>query len=155
MGGAIVAGAEAGSALAEVFEETAEKIIAWVEVQATKREPRDNSVYILRDPDDGNLVKYVGRTNNPIRRQYEHQHDSVHSWRQGYTMTVLVTGLTREQAILWEQTIISAYTLHYLENARREIAVRNVGKFQSYLCAVTEIVTDLPASDILELITKR
>ena len=70
-------------------------------------------------------------------------------------MTVLVTGLTKEQAISWEQSIISAYTLSYLENARREIAVKNVGKYQSYLCAVAELITGLPASDIYELIGGR
>ena len=110
---------------------------------------------MLKDPDDGYLVKYVGRTNDPGRRLYEHQHDRVHQWRQNYTMTVLVTGLTKEQAMAWEQVIISAYTICYLENARREIAVENVGKFQNYMSAVAELITGLPASHIYELIKGR
>ena len=152
VGGSIAVGTAIGSALADAFEETAEKIIAWVEAQTTQEEYRDNSVYVLKDPNDGYLVKYVGRTNDPVWRLYEHQHDSAHSWRQDYTMTVLVTGLTKDKAMIWEQTIISAYTLGYLENARREIAFKNVDKFQRYVGAVTELITYLPASDIYELI---
>ena len=155
VGSAILVGAKAGSALAEVLEETAEQITAWVKTQITQKEPQDNSVYVLKDPNDGNLVKYVGRTNDPARRLYEHQHDFTHPWRQDYTMTVLVTGLTKENAMLWEQTIISAYTLCYLENARREIAVKNTEKYRSHLGAVTEIITGLPANDIIEFIKGR
>ena len=155
VGGIITAGITYGPTLAEAFEETAEKIKAWVEAQATQEDPRDNSVYVLKDPNDGNLVKYVGRTNDTVRRGNEHKHDPVHPWRRHYVMIVVVTGLTKEQAISWEQSIISAYTLSYLENARREIAVKNVGKYQSYLCAVAELITGLPASDIYELIGGR
>ena len=155
VGGTIAVGTIVSSAVADACEETAEKIIAWVEAQVTQDEYRDNSVYVLKDPNDGNLVKYVGRTNDPARRLYEHQHDSVHSWRQDYTMTVLVTGLTKEKAMMWEQAIISAYTLGYLENARCEIAVKNVDKFQRYVGAVTELITCLPASGIFELIGGR
>ena len=155
VGCAIVVGRTLGSMLADAFEETAEKIKAWAEAQVTQEEPRDNSVYVLKDPNDSNLVKYVGRTNDPGRRLYEHQHDPLHYWRHDYTMTVVVTGLTKDEAMLWEQTIISAYTLGYLENARREIAVKNVGKYRGYMGAVTELITGLPAGDIYDLITGR
>ena len=99
-------------------------------------------------------MKYVGRTNDPGRRLYEH-HDTVHPWRQNYIMTVVATGLTKDDAILLEQTLISAYTLNYLENARREIAVKNVGKFQSYLAAVAEIISGLPVGEIGKFISGR
>jgi len=70
-------------------------------------------------------------------------------------MTVLVTGLTKNEAMLWEQLIISAYTVDYLENARREISVRNVPKFRSYVNAVTEIHTGMSGSDVIDFITRR
>ena len=155
VGGTITTGIAIGSVLAETFEETAAKITAWIEAQVSQEEPEDNSVYVLKDPNDGNLVKYVGRTNDPNRRLYEHQHDPLHPWRNNYTMTVVVTGLTKEKAIVWEQTFISAYTLTYLENARREIAVKNVGKYQSYMGAVAEIITGLPVGEITNFITGR
>lgn len=155
VGGAIATGITIGSAFSEAIEETAEKITEWVEAQVTREEQRDNSVYVLKDPNEGNLVKYVGRTNDPARRLYEHQHDPIHPWRQNYTMTVVATGLSRDEAMLFEQTLISAYTLGYLENARREVAVKNVGKYQSYMGAVTELITGLPASGIYELIGGR
>ena len=142
------------SATADVIEETAEKVIAWVIAQTGEEEYDDNSVYVLIDPTN-KLVKYVGRTNDPVRRAYEHKHDSLHSWRRNYSMKVLVTGLSKEEAIIWEQTIISAFTLAYLENARREIAVKNTAKYYNYIDAVTEILTDIPADTIRDLINGR
>ena len=142
------------SAVADGVEEAAEKIVAWVIAQTGEEEYDDNSVYVLIDPTN-KLVKYVGRTNDPVRRAYEHKHDSLHSWRQNYSMKVLVTGLSKEEAIIWEQTIISAFTLAYLENARREIAVKNTAKYYNYIDAVTEILTDIPADTIRDLINGR
>ena len=154
-GGILVAGAAIGSVLAETFDETVERITVWVDAQVTQGNQRDNSVYVLKDPGDGNLVKYVGRTNDPIRRLHEHQNDPAHPWRQNYTMTVLHTGLTKDEAMLWEQIFISTYTLGYLENARREIAAKNVGKYQNYMGAATEIITGLPASELNKYIAGR
>ena len=45
--------------------------------------------------------------------------------------------------------------LNYLENARRKIAVKNVGKFQSYLAAVAEIISGLPVGEIGKFISGR
>ena len=155
VGCTIAASVAIGSVLAEEFEETAEKIIAWVDAQVTKEDPRENSVYVLKDPSDGNLVKYVGRTNDPIRRLYEHKHDSAHHWRQKYIMTVVATGLTKDEAMVFEQMLISAYTVGYLENARREIAVKNVGKSRACMDATTEIITGLPVAEIKKFISGR
>jgi len=138
-----------------LLEEIANDVKTWVESQEGKKENRNNSVYVLKDPSDHNLVKYVGRTNAPGRREGEHHNDPAHSWRKGYQMTVLVTGLTKNEAMLWEQLIISAYTVDYLENARREISVRNVPKFRSYVNAVTEIHTGMSGSDVIDFITRR
>ena len=142
-------------ALFDSVEDAAKKIIAWVETQTGKEEFDNNSVYILVDPNDGNLTKYVGRTVNPIRRAYEHKNDPLHYWRKDYEMIVVATSLSKEDSILFEQALISAYTLAYLENARREIAKKNISKFTSYVGAVAEIITDVPANDILKLITER
>ena len=70
-------------------------------------------------------------------------------------MVVLLTGLTKNEAMMWEQVFISAYTVIYLENARREIAIKNIPKFKSYVYAVTEILTGIPGSELYEFISRR
>ena len=140
---------------ADYLDDVAGDIKAWVESRKGESEYRDNSVYVLKDPADNNLVKYIGRTNDPKRRQQEHSNDLSHPWRRDYVMTVLITGLTKNEAIMWEQFLISAYTVSYLENARREIAIKNIPKFQSYVYAVTEIYTGIPGHEVYGFILRR
>ena len=102
-------------------------------------EPRDNSVYVLYDTQNGkNIVKYVGRTNNPERRLSEHRRPG--NPKRNYRMKVIVTGLTKSEAMVTEQVLISAYTLKYLDNARREIAAKNVDNYLQYTAAVAELL---------------
>ena len=142
-------------ALFDYLEEIADDVKTWVASQKGIKEYRDNSVYVLTDPMDNDLVKYVGRTNDPKRREWEHKNDLGHPWRKNYNMIVLVTGLTKNEAMLCEQFFISAYTVSYLENARREIAVRNISKYQSYVSAVTEIYTGIPGSEVSHFLSRR
>ena len=142
-------------AIIDTVDETAAKVVAWVEAQTRKTEYRGYSVYVLTDPNDGNLVKYVGRTNDPVRRMHEHKNDPLHPKRSEYIMNVVLTGLTKDESILWEQTLISGFSLIYLENARREIAVRNVGKFASYMGSVAELLLDVPSDSLEQLIIGR
>ena len=106
----------------------------------------------MQDPNNDNIVKYVGRTNNPGRRALEHRNDPKHPERENYNMLVLVSGLTREQAMLLEQILISTYTLDYLDNARREIAVGNIGKYHDYMAAVSELIHGATEADLMNLI---
>ena len=138
--------------LIEATKETAEKVIEWVESSLGTSERKGNHVYVLSDPDDDNAVKYVGRTNDPGRRLHEHQNDSRHPERQTYQMTVLVAGLTKEQSMLLEQIIISAFTLGYLENARREISIGNVRKYNTYMNAITSIIEGATEDALFDLI---
>ena len=102
-------------------------------------EPRNNSVYVLYDTQNGkNIVKYVGRTNNPERRLSEHRRPG--NPKRNYRMKVIVTGLTKSEAMVTEQVLISAYTLKYLDNARREIAAKNVDNYLQYTAAVAELL---------------
>ena len=102
-------------------------------------EPRDNSVYVLYDTQNNeNIVKYVGRTNNPERRLSEHRRPG--NPKRNYRMKVIVTGLTKSEAMVTEQVLISAYTLKYLDNARREIAAKNVDNYLQYTAAVAELL---------------
>ena len=84
-----------------------------------------NSVYVLVD--HMNVVHYVGRTNDPDRRDREHK--SLLSNKKHYKMEVVMTGLSKNEARAAEQILISAYSLEALDNARREIAAANVVKF--------------------------
>ena len=91
-------------------------------------------------------MKYVGRTKDPDRRAKEH---SKHPVKSNYKMTVVDTGLTLPQAKVAEQSIISTYTLKYLDNARREIAVGNLDKFRSNMGAVIEIFASIPQNELM------
>ena len=109
----------------------------------------NQSVYVLCDTN--NIVRYVGRTNDPIRRNYEHKHDSKHLERKNYTMKVVATNLSVLEAKATEQVIISAYTLSYLDNARREIAVGNIGKYKDYMEAIVEIFGSAAEDELMNL----
>ncbi len=92
-------------------------------------ERKDNSVYKLVD--SAGQTRYVGITNNTERREKEHKNNPNHPERAGYRMDVIATGLTRYEARAVEQTVIAAFTLEKLDNARNEIAKGNLPKFRS------------------------
>ena len=86
----------------------------------------NHSIYVLKD--QSAKVKYVGRTNNTKRREYEHHNDIKHPERKTYRMSVVATGLNRDSARSMEQTFIAAYSISYLDNARNEIAKGRIAK---------------------------
>jgi len=101
---------------------------------------RDNSVYALKTMDMG-IVRYIGISNDPEARFLQHQRDpGKQDWIHTVYMTVFATGLTRREARLIEQAAISAYTLQNLNNARREIASKNVKNFIENLDAVRTLI---------------
>ena len=130
----------------------AEEIKTWVITTPRVTEYRDHSVYVLQDPDNKNLVQYVGRTIDPVTRYKQHKNDPVHPERKDYTMKVLVTGLKEREARLVEQMVISAYTLQYLDNARREIATRKVWKYNSYFTSVYNIIEGATEDALINLL---
>ena len=136
----------------DAIEELAGKIKAWVAAAEGTSERRNHHVYVLQDPNSDYLVKYVGRTNDPARREREHRNDFRHPERADYRMLVLVSGMTKEQAMLLEQVLISAFSLSHLENARREIAAGNVGKYTTYMTSVAEIITGATEDALINLI---
>lgn len=89
--------------------------------------PKDNTVYVLLDTEE--KVRYVGRTNNYARRMYQHKTDPKHPERATYHSKAVFTNLSVHEARYWEQTLISAYGLEALDNARREIAVAKLDGF--------------------------
>ena len=117
-----------------------EEIKTWVATTTDIKEYRGQSVYVLRDPNNNNLVQYVGRTNDPMRRYTEHKNDANHPERQSYSMKVVATGLKEREARLVEQMLISTYTLSYLDNARREIATRKISKYSGYFSSAQNII---------------
>lgn len=66
-------------------------------------------------------------------------------------MTVIVAGFERTEAQIMEQVLISTFTLQYLDNARREIAVKNIEKYRENIYNVIEIFSGAIESDILSL----
>lgn len=108
-----------------------------VEAKIDSLIPKDNSVYILFDTSES--VRYVGRTNNYNRRMYQHRNDPKHPERATYSSRVVCSGLSVSEAKVMEQTLISAYGLEALDNARREIAVRNLNGFHKEMQRAAEI----------------
>ena len=68
-------------------------------------------------------------------------------------MEVFATGLTRYEARAVEQTVIAAFTLEKLDNARNEIAKGNLPKFRSEMGAVVEIFQGLNEDEVYNLLT--
>ena len=123
-------------------------VLTWAYTQTQITDYDNNSVYLLIDPNDG-LVKYVGRTNNPPKRWNAHKRRDDF---KNYQMVVVATGLSKPESMLLEQVLISAFTLQYLSNARREIAVGNIPNFQNNMGAVISLISGVNAADIEKLI---
>ena len=137
-GGGVIILPDIWTIVEDFAEDVSAAVVAVVAAMSKLTEYESYSVYYLTDPSD-QLIKYVGITNDPARRLREHQHDPLHPKRQNYTMTVIMSGLTKDYARFIEQILISAFTLSYLENARREISVRNIEKYNCYLNAAVEV----------------
>ncbi len=97
-----------------------------VENHVENQTERDNSVYVMRSKDNNN-VQYVGRTNNIKRRTDEHRRDKSKDHLKD--PEIVFTELTKTEARVVEQVVISAYSLSYLDNARREISRGNLNGF--------------------------
>ena len=102
----------------------------------------------MRDKDT-NDVRYIGRTNNPARRQYEHSRDPRKANLQ--PLEVKFSGLTVREARAVEQLLISAYTLKNLDNARREIAVGNVRGYAGRIGNILSLFEGAVESEFLNL----
>ena len=124
-------------------------IITKVAENASRPDSISNqSVYIMRDKDT-NDVRYIGRTNNPARRQYEHSRDPRKANLQ--PLEVKFSGLTVREARAVEQLLISAYTLKNLDNARREIAVGNVRGYAGRIGNILSLFEGAVESEFLNL----
>lgn len=129
---------EATAEAVRIHHDTAAHIIESIEkIKIEEDQTYDNSIYVLKDKE--NNVHYVGITNEVGRRAAEHKRDKIHPGRSNYDMVVIATGLSKEEARTGEQVLISAYTLEALDNARREIAVRNIHKFLNEIHRIAEL----------------
>ena len=113
-----------GAMLVTGVSATAAVVTSTVENTSYQGPTRDQTVYKLID--NNGETKYVGRTNNPARRANEHKKTP---GKSDLKMVQVASGLTKIEARAMEQIVISAYTLDYLVNARREIAIGNVNGF--------------------------
>ena len=66
-------------------------------------------------------------------------------------LEVKFTRLTKVEARVMEQLVISAYTIQYLDNARREIAVGNVRGFVGKMNNIINIFGGATESELLNL----
>ena len=130
---------------------TAALVTKTIENTASKDKYRDQSVYVMRDSTT-NDVQYVGITNNPIRRQREHDRDKRKEHLK--PLEVKFTGLTKVEARIMEQLLISAYTMQNLDNARREIAVGNISGFAGSMNNIINIFSGAAESELLSLMER-
>ena len=154
-GGIISAGAVAsaatvatGALITAGAAATAAIVTTVVENTSYRGPTRNQSVYVMRDKTTGD-VQYVGRTNNPIRRQSEHAKDPKKANLQ--PLEVKFSGLTKVEARAMEQILISAYSLDNLINARREIATGNVGGFAGKIGNIISIFGGAVEDELLNL----
>lgn len=96
-------------------------------------------MYVLHNPGNVTEVKYVGITNSPKRRSDEHQRNPD---KRVLTMKVVKTGMTKGEARLAEQALVSTYTLSNLLNRRREIARGNIQGAMKYDRVISEMIGD-------------
>ena len=127
---------------------TADKVTETVEKTKYCGPVRDQSVYVMRDKAT-NEVRYVGRTNNPMRRQLEHAKDPKKA--DLLPLEVKFSGLTKSEARAMEQLLISAYSLGNLYNARREIAVGNVAGYAGKIGNIVSMIVGTVEDDLLNL----
>ena len=139
--------AEAAICIA-IVATTATIVTSVVEKTETKKNYRDYNVYVMRNS-ESKAVQYVGITNCPARRQQEHKRDPKKDHLD--PLEVKFTGLTRVEARVMEQVLISAYTLHNLDNARREIAVGNVIGYTKNMENIISIFNGVVESELLNL----
>ena len=154
-GGIISAGAAAtattvatGALITAGVATTAAIVTSVVENTSYRGPTRNQSVYVMRDKSTGD-VQYIGQTNNPIRRQSEHEKDPKKANLQ--PLEVKFSGLTRFEARAMEQALISAYSLENLINARREIATGNVGGFAGKIGNIISIFDGVVEDELLNL----
>ena len=126
---------------------TAAIVTSVVENTSRKKNTRDQSVYVMKNQSDE--VAYVGRTNDPSRRQREHDKDISKADLQ--PLEVVFTGLTKNQARVVEQVLISAYGINNLYNARREIAVGNISKYSEHVGSTISLFGSFYESEMLNL----
>lgn len=108
--------------------------------QKNKKDFKENCVYVLRDSKRENKVAYVGRTNQPWRRKLEHDRDPRKrtdgvKWK----MYIVKDGLTVKEAKALENALICVYTIDALANARHEIAVGKIDKFNDEFARASTI----------------
>ena len=127
---------------------TAAAVTSVAENTSYRGPTRNQSVYVMRNKTT-NEVQYVGRTNNPARRQREHAKDPKKANLQ--PLEIKFSGLTRVEARAMEQMLISAYSLDNLSNARREIAVGNVSGFAGKIGNVINIFGGAIEDEFLNL----
>lgn len=65
--------------------------------------------------------------------------------------TVITSGLTKREAMITEQLLISTYTLEYLTNARREIAVKNLEGYRENMDACIELFVSSNVDELMDL----
>ena len=58
----------------------------------------------------------------------------------------------KKEAKVAEQVLISAYTLSYLDNARREIAVGNLPGYWDYMSSIAQIIGSVTEDELMNLI---
>lgn len=123
-------------------------VVAKVESTKYSTPPRNHNVYIMRD-ETTRKVKYVGRTISPDQRQIQHNRDPRKTNLK--PLEVKFSGLTKNEARIMEQVLISTYTLDSLANCRREIAVGNVKGFIGEMNNIISIFDGMLEDEILNL----
>ena len=115
-----------GSAIIQGIEDSVASIIDGIQKVVEGNSLDNQYVYVLCDKSTKE-IRYVGRTNDPDRRNNEHK--LMREFNNLDNLQVVACGLSKQQARLYEQLLISVYTKNRLLNLRRGIALKNIGDF--------------------------
>lgn len=114
------------------------------------------SVYLLREHEGKKgKVMYVGITSQdpPTKREKQHHNDNLainkkhpkynelsNGDKEHWPMQIVATGLTKAEAKIWEQSLICIFTIDALANARYEIAVDNIPKYNAEISRAASLL---------------
>jgi RHS repeat-associated protein len=112
------------------------------------------TVYYVKDPNDQSddkRVIYIGMTKNIGQRRDAHRQLP---GREKWDLTPYQTGLTKEEARIWEQLLIATYTLERLDNKINSVAPKKIGlsKFAQAIADITSLEESVREDEVYHLL---
>ena len=125
---------------------TSQEVVTWAKAQVQAKKYTEDqlngyTVYAIAEKGTTNII-YVGITRRFYSRNYHHQRRPGAKYPiESFDMVPIATGLTYKDARVFEQGLISAFTLKYLDNIINSIAEGNMHKFKTEVDRMNSIIS--------------